>query len=410
MQDKVIALQGDRIGMLVVQGITPGEPAKRRCVCDCGNVVDIRSGELNRDKREMLSGKAKMISCGCLKRNMHKELVGGKFGHLDVIDWRYTEKGANEVLVKCDCGTSEPFWKNGGDVKRGRVKVCRGIKCQYSKFKDRGMGKAKKGEVSLREKHGWLVTRYNSMHERCYYTKHHSYKNYGMKGIGICDEWNKDETKDAILNYIKWFLAELKKDYIKDVVDPSVDRIDPDKGYCPNNCRLASKSVQSANQKPNVFRKYDLPRHVSQRETVNEGTKYSINLEFEAKLYRTFNMPSIAEAVVQLHVTALKYKLVHNTFSNYDFEVVLCSVSETNKNILYTIADLEPVISPRTKDTSNVYYKSELRRVIKNPIGERTIKWRKHNNQDVENQNEWVYGNISFPIELAQQAIIDINN
>lgn len=88
--------------------------------------------------------------------------------------------------------------------------------------------------------HGYCSTHrkeYNSwldMKSRCLNQNHKSYKNYGARGITICDEW---------LNDLGQFIADMGK--CPDGF--SLDRIDNDKGYSPDNCRWADKSTQSRN-------------------------------------------------------------------------------------------------------------------------------------------------------------------
>ena len=66
---------------------------------------------------------------------------------------------------------------------------------------------------------------YTSMYDRCYNPNNKSYKNYGAKGIKICEEWLTGA------NFEKWSLANGYKDSL------TIDRINPNKDYCPKNCR-----------------------------------------------------------------------------------------------------------------------------------------------------------------------------
>lgn len=90
------------------------------------------------------------------------------------------------------------------------------------------------------EKHGLRNTpEYNSwwgMKDRCYGKNRISYKNYGGKGITVCDRW---------LNSFQNFLDDMDE---RPSSKHSLDRIDNNKSYFPDNCRWATRSEQQANQ------------------------------------------------------------------------------------------------------------------------------------------------------------------
>ena len=73
---------------------------------------------------------------------------------------------------------------------------------------------------------------------RCNNPKNSSYKNYGGRGITVCEEWLD------VRNFIAW--CEMTHPNIEDI---SLDRIDNDKGYSPENCRWANKLTQNINQR-----------------------------------------------------------------------------------------------------------------------------------------------------------------
>ena len=83
-----------------------------------------------------------------------------------------------------------------------------------------------------------LYGTWRQMVQRCTNSKHKNYKNYGGRGITVCEEWLD------IKNFIAW--AESTHPNIEGL---SLDRIDNDKGYSPENCTWSDKTTQAINQR-----------------------------------------------------------------------------------------------------------------------------------------------------------------
>lgn len=90
---------------------------------------------------------------------------------------------------------------------------------------------------------------YKSMMERCYHPKCRQYEQYGGRGIKICEEWHN------INAFAEWVKT---SGYEKGL---SIDRINVNGDYCPENCRWATSKEQANNRRNNVFYEYKGESH-----------------------------------------------------------------------------------------------------------------------------------------------------
>jgi hypothetical protein len=95
-------------------------------------------------------------------------------------------------------------------------------------------------------KHGLHGTRIYSIHKnmkaRCYNPKRNSYKNYGARGVRVCDEWLGE---DGVVNFYNWAMSSGYKEEL------TLDRKDVNGNYEPSNCRWLTKKEQSNNRRDN---------------------------------------------------------------------------------------------------------------------------------------------------------------
>lgn len=154
------------------------------------------------------------------------DLTGQRFGRLVVIERAQNASSGAAWLCQCTCGAHAIVSSNM--LRTGRTKSCGCLAREATKLRS-----TTHGGSYTRLYHIW-----SGMRQRCHNSKSPAFNNYGGRGITVCPEWLHD-----FEIFQKWALSHGYRD------DLTIDRINNDKGYSPDNCRWATYSTQRKNQR-----------------------------------------------------------------------------------------------------------------------------------------------------------------
>ena len=213
--DKIIA--GEKYGLLTALEVVHDSTKNCvmwKCRCDCGNECVVRESALRSRNAS---------SCGCRKK--HPAVVAGmRFGRLTALEYAPILDAKGRVKraawkCKCDCGNETIVATS--HLRSGHTQSCG---CY-------GRESFKTVNITHGATHTPLYRIWAAMKRRCYTPSVPAYKYYGAKGVRVCDEWRENYAAFA-----KW----ARENGYKEHAGLSIDRIDSNGNYEPQNCRIIS--------------------------------------------------------------------------------------------------------------------------------------------------------------------------
>lgn len=150
-----------------------------------------------------------------------------------------------------------------------------------------------------------LYSIFSGMKQRCYNPNAQNYKWYGGRGVTICDEWMG---QGGLHRFIEWALNNGYEEHL------TIDRIDSQRAYSPDNCRWITQSMNSSK--------------AAQKELINQEGKC---MTFEQKIKMALAHADISQAELarRLNTTPsnLNQKIKRNTLTNEDMEAIAAALN-----------------------------------------------------------------------------------
>lgn len=250
------------------------------CECSCGRTIQsIPSGTLTTGASVM-----------CRQCASEKSLVGKTFERLSVVKDSGKRGSNGSILWECDCSCGKRGQLvRGSDLTSGQIKSCGCYSTDVLKQVSTTHGLSRYNGKKTK-----LFMAWDAMKRRCTNPLHKNYKDYGGRGITVCEEW-----MNSFQAFHDWSMANGFAD------DLSIDRIDNDKGYSPTNCRWVDAKTQIRNRRNTVTYEWK-----GQHYTVGElGELSGVNKQtIKSRLTRGCSVAEAIEAVKGTGELILTYK------------------------------------------------------------------------------------------------------
>lgn len=167
------------------------------------------------------------------------DLTGQRFGRLLVIertDNQVSQSGNVRTMWNCQCDCGKTTVVDAYNLRKGYTNSCGCLHNEIASacFKTHGLSSTK------------LYNVWRGILTRCFNENNAAYKHYGGRGISVCDEW-----RDSFVAFYHWAISTGWKDGL------SIDRVNNDAGYYPENCRWVAQKKQCNNRRTTRYVQID---------------------------------------------------------------------------------------------------------------------------------------------------------
>lgn len=154
--------------------------------------------------------------------------IGTRYGRLLILSYAKGKGMHTYYNCHCDCSSTTIKMVRFDHLKYGHTKSCGCLIGETASIHNKTHG--------IRDDHP-LYVKWIGIKERCYNSNHHKYKNYGKRGIIVCDQWRHN-----FLAFYNWSMENGYKD------DLTIERNNVDGNYEPSNCCFIEDSKQCENK------------------------------------------------------------------------------------------------------------------------------------------------------------------
>lgn len=179
--------------------------------------------------------------------------IGKKYGKITIIAFDCKVGNSKKYFGKCECGNIKSYYTS--NFVTGQAKSCGCLQREINIARSTTHGKSSSRIYGI----------YRNMKTRCLNKNSPRYKDYGGRGITICDEW-----MDDFMSFYNWSVDSGYKE------DLTIDRINNNGNYSPSNCRWATDTEQIRNRSNTWLIEINGETKTAQEWCLQNGVSYKL--------------------------------------------------------------------------------------------------------------------------------------